>query len=113
MNDIRPESRKRPESWVWEQAYESAKQFLSNVQIKAYMNNSATVGVAIVQRYVAAFCVAWDALEAGKGFMGAKEEALGASYDPPKNSPPLDEAVVHALLHTAAHAADELWHKTA
>lgn len=110
--NIETAGRKRPESWVWEQAYESAKQFLSNVQIKAYMNNSAAVGVAIVQRYVSAFCVAWDALEAGKGFVGAKEEALGAPYEAPLNSPPLDEAVVHALLHTAAHAADELWHRT-
>ena len=104
--------RKKPEGWVWEQAYESAKEFLSNVQIKAYMNNSAAVGVAIVQRYVAAFCVAWDALEAGKGFVEAKERALGASYEPPKNSPPLDEAVVHALIHVAVFSADALWHKT-
>ena len=76
------------------------------------MNNSAAVGVAIVQRYVAAFCVAWDALEAGKGFVEAKEEALGASYEAPKNSPPLDEAVVHALIHVAVFSADALWHKT-
>ncbi len=108
-------ARKKTTFWVLDQADLSATRYVGSYRIKAYMNNSsptAAIGVAIVQRYVAAFCGAWEALEAGKGFVGAKEETLGAPYKPPKNSPPLDEAVVKALLHVAVYEADALWHRT-